>query len=256
MKTTLLAYRNNQTYEVLSESILKAANTIAKSYGSELLVKIFEAGTEFDTIKTWIKSLSPEREICKYITDGTVRDQFKALGIQCGYCSFLNLGFNNDRFTHMDLSTLYSTCYARLVEKLQPDIWVIEPNNITDYYPLSQTRPTDKYKEPTKEEREWYVEKFKSFIPSNQIIVVGTRGLLGTLKDKKVVLIAHHHAFDRYYNGLSCFGEGSIHLNTYPASFMQELVSIIETRDLISVDLIEMIRGNLEGIARGERDRN
>lgn len=258
---TILAYRNNQTYQALSDAIATKASSIAQKKSSVLVTKVFEFGTEHSVIDAWIQSLSGS-EIVHYVVDGTVADRLTESGVKLEYgnstdlTQYVQFG-TGSQFMHVSIDELYRTCYSRLAESIKPDQWIIIWDNISDYDPLGLNGGMHgDWIKFASEEKKKYADKIKEFIPAGQQVTVCSYSdyELSPWKDKKVVIIAHHHAMQHlkgYGRGRDGSGtpivkghhcDGSLWLNSYPSSFMSDLVGVIQTDDLIGENWMAFLR--------------
>jgi hypothetical protein len=250
-KTVVLAYRNNQTWDALCDSLQRRARKVAQKHESELLVKIFTPNDGSDLINAWIKTLGWESEVVYIIADGTVKQCLKNFDFDVeSYDKFTDLNDylairTPDTFNHISIDLLYSTCFSRLAAAFKPEVWVIVQSKITDYDPLGIMGGEKYGADVTQEDQMAYIEKFKALIPAGQKISVygSDPSVKSEFAGKKKVVIAHHHAqFDFEVE------EGSIWIDTYPSSFLKSLTGIIQTDDLIGEDVLDVIRKRIEKI--------
>ncbi len=260
-KVTLLAYRNNQTWQALQEAVQAKAAKKAASGKSELLVKIFEPTDGPDVIDAWIDSATPEYEFAQTVTDGTVGSRLQEKGFKLEWPDHDNLNCyldlrHKERYTTMSLEDVMKAAYLRINEAVKPDLWVIVTNNLSDYDPFG-IMGEERYNEKvTQAERDAYVEKFRSLVPSGQVVEVfpysGRHNPSSTfnrnaIKGRRVVMICHHHAAQ----GLGKPGpldgslEGSLCLDTLPDAFLPNVCELIRVDDIIGGDVIEKIRKRL-----------
>lgn len=256
-RITVLAYRNNAIWMQLADALVFMAKKLANKKDSELVVKVFPEGTEAETIDEWVSSLVHEHEIVTSVLDGTITNRFEAANVKTFNIKidrFLNLtrymNQSGNSPLRVSVEQVYNTCFERIATTVRPDFWVIVSNNITDYDPLGlKSNPGA---QPTEAQTEQYVARFKEFIPASQTVFVcdtdGYRKL--EVSGKKVVVLCHHHAgfaFGTRMNMIMAAANGSLAIETFPAGFLQELIGIIATDDLISGDAIEAIRAEILG---------
>lgn len=254
MKTTILAYRNNATWQALQDNVLALAKASAGENESELVVKIFEPADGSQEIDSWIESLTTTvMEVVGFILDDTVCSRLRALealGFDDKKLDRLN-GYLHmkDGYTlnHMPVEQLYKTCYARLAESVRPDMWVIITTNAGDYDPLG-----------TSEGGEAYAKRLKSFIPEGQDVVIWHSWQCdqAVMSGKKVIMIYHHHAWYHIKDRLSGQLDGSLRLEPYFWGFLPQVNSLIRTDDLIGTDVLEVIRQQLSKRTDDCRSRN
>lgn len=261
MKKTILAYRDNELWKELGDAILSRSTKIAEESDSQIIVKVFEPKDQEDDIDSWIESLDEEGEIVKTITDGTVANRLKSKGFEINYRSnknlndYLSISFGY-KSPNMSLEELHKVVYSRVAEAIKPDLWVIVTNNLCDYDPFG-IMGSEKYGDDVSDqERDAYVEKFRSLIPDNQTVEVFPyapynrpektfdRSVTG---GKKVVLICHHHAANHFDPDiLDGTKEGSLCLDTYPSSFIRSVGDVIRVDDLLTENIIEQMRERIQ----------
>jgi len=257
-KTTLLAYRNNNTWQELHSAVLKRATADSVKNGTDLLMKVFAPSSQAGDIDAWIDETRANHDITHFVADDTVAERLTVKGFSLkefenyrGLNSYLKIQ-TCDTFKHIPVDQLYSTCFARLAEVVQPDLWVIVSNHIADYDPLGMFPAEKSDEDVTDEERAAYIEKFKGFVPQGQSVSVFTldwkrRFCHEVVKDKKVIVLCHHHAKQSMEKEpLGGTVDGSLWLDTYPSAIIRDLVPVIQTDDLIGGDVLDILRKRLE----------
>ena len=258
-RTTLLAYRNNNTWQALQDALLDKATSVAARNKSELVVNVFQPTDGPEVIDQWIVAVKAENEIVHAITDGTVSNRMSKAGFDMGWEFNDNLnGYLDIRHMEelaMPLEEVIRTAYLRLSEAVKPDLWVIVVNNLSDY-DIFKIMGKEKYNEEvTDADRAAHVEKFRSLIPTGQTVEVfpysGWHNPTETfnrdaIRGKKVVMICHHHAVGHLKPGpLDGTLQGSLCLDTYPSAFLPKVSSVIRVDDIIGGDVIGKIRQRL-----------